>query len=249
MESSTLRRPGFDLCVIDADDTLWESALFFERAEEDFVLLTRSLGFDPPAVRRLVHSRDIERLALTGYGARPYLGTLRSVLDELCPRRPAWADSAFEEISGALLHHPVILLPGARQALEWLRERELPAIVYTMGEHDHQLSKFSRSGLSDLVEECIVVERKTPEALSALLSSKGVEPSRSLVIGNSPRSDVNPALQVGASAVLCARERLWQAEKEDILDPGRVHRLETLSELPSLLSSLEAAPAPASGSL
>lgn len=249
METVTRRRTVFDLFVIDADDTLWESALYFERAEEDFILLTRSLGFDSPSVRRLVHSRDIERLALTGYGARPYLGTLRAVLDELCPRRPSWADSAFAEISRALLEHPVILLPGARQSLEWLRERDLPMIVYTMGEQDHQRSKFSRSGLSDLVEECVVVERKTPEALADLLSSKGVEPSRSLVIGNSPRSDVNPALKVGASAVLCSRERLWQAEKEDILDPGRVHHLETLSDLPSLLSFLEAAPDSASRDL
>lgn len=247
MEESTRSGSGFDLFVIDADDTLWESALYFERAEEDFILLTKSLGFAPLSVRRLVHSRDIERLAVTGYGARPYLGTLRSVLDELCPRRPSWADTAFGEISRALLEHPVILLPGARESLEWLRERNLPTVVYTMGEQDHQLSKFSRSGLSDLVEECVVVDRKTPLALADLLSSKGVEPSRSMVIGNSPRSDVNPALQIGAGAVLCARERLWQAEREEILDPGRVHHLETLSELPNLLSSLQGGPCAQAG--
>lgn len=227
-----------EILILDADDTLWESALFFERAEEDFLLLMKALGLDTASVRQLVHRRDLERLSLTGYGARPYLGTLRAVMGELCPARPGWADRAFEEIGRSLLTHPVILLPGALQALEWIAASGLRALVYTMGENEHQTDKFRRSGLDALVPECVVVERKTPEALRKLLDDRGIGPDRCLVVGNSPRSDVNPALQIGARAVLCARERLWQAEKEEILDPSQVHRIECLDELPGLLSVL-----------
>jgi putative hydrolase of the HAD superfamily len=224
--------------VFDADDTLWESALYFERAEEDFLILMRALGMDTTGVRQMVHRRDLERLALTGYGARPYLGTLHAVLEELCPDRPAWADRAFEEIGRSLLAHPVILLPGALEALEWIVRSGLPAIVYTMGETDHQTDKFKRSGLDRLLPECVVVDRKTPAELRKLLDDRGIDPGSCLVVGNSPRSDVNPALEIGASAVLCARERLWQAEEQEILDASRVHHIESLAELPGLIEGL-----------
>lgn len=228
-----------DLIVFDADDTLWESALYFERAEEDFLLLTKALGLDTIPVRQLVLRRDLERLSLTGYGARPYMGTLHTVLEELCPGRPSWSDKAFAEIGKALLSHPVILLPGALRALEWVAESGLKALVYTMGENDHQTDKFRRSGLDHLVPDCVVVERKTALALKKLLDDRGISPGRCVVVGNSPRSDVNPALQIGAIPVLCARERLWQAEKEDVLDPSRVHHIECLDELPGVISGLQ----------
>jgi len=238
----TIRHAAFDLIVFDADDTLWESALYFERAEEDFLMLMRALGMDTTGVRQLVHRRDIERLSLTGYGARPYLGTLKAVLEDLCPDRPPWADKAFMEICAALLGHPVILLPGAEEALGWVSVSGLRALVYTMGEPDHQNDKFSRSGLDRLVAECVVVPEKTAKELERLFREKHADPASCIVVGNSPRSDINPALETGATAVLCARERLWQAEKEDILYPSRVNHIETLAELPALVRSLLKAP-------
>jgi putative hydrolase of the HAD superfamily len=224
-----------DLVVIDADDTLWESALYFERAEEDFLLLMRTLGHPGDEVRALVQRRDLERLELTGYGARPYLDTLRSVMQELAAPVPAWAGDAFGQISDSLVGHPVILLEGALDALASLKESGLKTVVYTMGEPGHQMDKFRRSGISDLVDCCKVVPRKTEQAFSTLLESQGVLPGRVIAVGNSPRSDINPALRAGASAVLCCRERLWQAEEAEIVDPGRVATISCLAELPALL--------------
>ncbi len=221
--------------VIDADDTLWESSLFFERAEEDFVRLMESAGLDGESTRALVHRRDIERLDVTGFGVRPYLDTLASVMSELLPGSSSSLRRGFEEISLCLLNHPVILFPGTRPALDRIRAAGIRAVVYTMGRSDHQMSKFDRSGLSPLVEACEVVERKTPAALAGLLGTYGVEPSCALCIGNSPRSDINPALAAGAGAILLARDRLWAAEREEIADPSAVRVISCLSELPALI--------------
>ena len=224
-----------DLVVIDADDTLWESALYFERAEEDFLLLLRTLGHPGEEVRELVHRRDLERLELTGYGARPYLDTLRTVMSELVRPVPAWAEAAFVQISESLFGHPVILLEGALEALAILKAAGMKTVVYTMGEPGHQMDKFGRSGIADLVDCCKVVPRKTEQAFSKLLESHGVPPGNVVAVGNSPRSDINPALLAGASAVLCCRDRLWQAEEAEIIDPGRVTTISCLAELPPLI--------------
>lgn len=224
-----------ELVVLDADDTLWESALFFERAEEDFVRLLESAGIEAETVRATVHRRDLERLETTGYGARPYLDTLRLVMEELAGTPPPRLQAGFEDISSVLLGHPVILYPGTLPALEWLASEGVPAVVYTMGENGHQSGKFDRSGLAGLVRRCVVADRKSPGNLRLLLDSEGVDPQGAVCVGNSPRSDINPALAVGASAVLLSRDRLWAAEREDIADPDRVHVISCLSELPGIL--------------
>lgn len=223
------------LVILDADDTLWESSLFFERAEDDFTSLLESAGLDGETVRALVHRRDMERLDSTGFGARPYLDTLASVMAELLPEIPEQVAGSFRDISATLLSHPVILLPGTTAALVTLREAGLETIVYTMGRRDHQESKFERSGAGPLVSCLEIVDRKTEASLRSLLSRRGVEPSDAVCVGNSPRSDINPALAAGAGAVLFSRDRLWAAEREEIADPERVSVISSLTELPAIL--------------
>ncbi len=223
------------LVILDADDTLWESSLFFERAEDDFTSLLESAGLDGETVRALVHRRDIERLDSTGFGARPYLDTLGSVMAELLPAIPPQIARSFRDISSSLLAHPVILLPGTAEALGAIRGAGLETIVYTMGRRDHQESKFERSGAGPLVSCLEIVERKTEASLRSLLSRRGVEPSGAVCVGNSPRSDINPALAAGARAVLFSRDRLWAAEREEIADPDRVSVISSLTELPAIL--------------
>ena len=226
---------GLPFLVIDADDTLWESSLFFERAEDDFIRLMESAGADGESARALVHRRDMERLEMTGFGARPYIETLSSVMSELIREPSASMLRSFEDIAACLMDHPVLLYPGTARTLGIIRASGIRTVVYTMGRADHQTSKFERSGTSDLVTALEVVERKTAAGLAALLQRYGVEPSGAVCVGNSPRSDVNPALAVGARAVLLSRDRLWAAEREEIADPGGVTVISSLTELPGIL--------------
>ncbi len=225
--------------MLDADDTLWESALFFERTESDFLCLLESLGHERESVRRLVHRADVERLAITGYGARPYLDTLRTILDELLPDPPPWVLRSMRDICDTLLGHPVLLMPGVRRTLEALREEGARCVVYTMGERVHQGDKFERSGLSDLVDGLRIVDLKTAETLRRLLGEHGATPGECVVVGNSPRSDINPALAVGAHAVHVVRDRTWAAEREDFAEPGRVRSIESFDQLPEVLLEIE----------
>lgn len=223
------------LLILDADDTLWESGSFFERTEADFLDLMESLGFHRETVRRAVHRQDIERLAVTGYGARPYIDTLRSLLSAMAPEAPDWALQAMDDLERTLLGHPVILLPGVYGTLQGLGDRQFTCVVYTMGEENHQMDKFRRSGLEGMVEGCRIVPLKTTAALEALLMEFGFSPEKAVMVGNSPRSDINPALAAGVKAVHVTRSRTWAAEREDFADPGQVVTIERFDELPAVL--------------
>lgn len=227
-----------DLMILDGDDTLWESAVYFQRAEQDFLLLMESLGHPSSEIRPLVHRMDLQRLSSTGYGALPYLQTLREVMsDRLNP--PAWAERAMDSIQRNLIEHPVILLPSVLTVLEAFHELDMSMVVYTMGEFEHQHSKFLRSGLENLVSACHIPRRKSEKELERLLARHGASSSRTVLVGNSPKSDINPALAVGVNAVHLERASTWAAELEDYVDPDMVHRISGFDELPAVLHNLE----------
>lgn len=225
------------LLLLDADDTLWESALFFERTEHDFLSLLTALGSSEEDVRRIVHKKDIERLSVTGYGARPYMDTLRIIMLDLVPKAPSWALTAMDDIQKNLLGHPVILMPDVLSTLMYVKNLPLKTVIYTMGEKDHQTDKFDRSGLRSYVDDLRIVPRKTVNALHEILEDSAVKPSNCIVVGNSPRSDINPAISLGAVAVHVLRDRTWAAEREDFTDPGMVMTIRSFDELPDILSS------------
>ncbi len=227
------------LLLLDADDTLWESALFFERTEHDFLSLMTALGLAEDRVRRIVHRKDVERLSITGYGARPYMDTLRLIMLDLVPETPSWAMTAMDDIQKNLLDHPVILLPGVIGTLTDIKKLPIKTIVYTMGEKDHQTDKFERSGLSSYVDELRIVPVKNVNALRDVLVYADVEPRNCMIVGNSPRSDINPALSVGATAVHVVRDRTWAAEREDFIDPGMVITIERFDELLGVLANFQ----------
>ena len=226
---------GMDLLVLDADDTLWESSRFFERAEEDFLSLAVSLGHDFDSVRNEIHMRDIQRLSVTGYGARPYIDTLWSILGELCGPVDGWAGRSFSDIEAGLLNHPVLLYEGTLETLRSVSLMDFPVVVYTAGERTHQEDKFLRSGLSEYVNALRVVPVKTRDTLMALLEDYSASPERTILVGDSPRSDINPALESGVNAVHIRRRNVWQAEREQFVHPERVTVIDSLTELLSII--------------
>lgn len=226
------------LLLIDADDTIWESALYFRRAEEDFVCLMEALGHDAGKVRDLVHSRDIERLSSTGYGAAPYMDTLEAVLRDLCPAPSDWALDCIVAIRRTLLGHPLIFLPGVEETIESLAQQGHTTVVYTMGEEDHQMDKFRRSRLSGTVDGVRVLPVKTAEALEELMEDLAAVPARTAVIGNSPRSDIRPALEVGVNAVYVHRPGTWAAEHAELPEADGLITVSSFHRVPWALGRL-----------
>jgi len=232
-----LRKNNY-LLLLDADDTLWESALYFERTEHDFLSLMTALGSAEEKVRRIVHIKDVERLSITGYGAKPYMDTLRMIMLDLVPEAPSWALTAMDDIQKNLLGHPVILLPGVITTLKDMKNLPVKVIIYTMGEKDHQTDKFVRSGLNIYVDELRIVPRKSVNALRDILKDTDFEASNCIIVGNSPRSDINPALSLGAIAIHVIRDQTWAAEREDFIDPGMVTAIESLRELSAIIRKI-----------
>jgi putative hydrolase of the HAD superfamily len=225
------------MLIIDADDTLWETEIYYEQCIADFGELMGSLGFDREEAERTVDEVEHERVPLVGYGPHEFARNLGLAYERLCQRygRSVREDvsSAVWEIGQVVLKPPVVLLKGVAEALPWLSER-FRLILLTKGDREVQEGKLERSGLVHHFEGVHVVQEKDAEVLRELMADYGLQPETTWMVGNSPRSDINPALEVGIGAVHIPHTNTWSFEQQEVTNPERVVVLDSFGELVTL---------------
>lgn len=196
------------LILVDFDDTLVDTGPRFHQARARLFQLLIREGFHPDEVHRVHHDEvDAEFLDRMGYGPARLGPSFRETYARLCSlngRRPGSAMAEGCAELGASVAGPPPLLEGALDALRTLA-RNLPTALYTQSsDPDYQLHCIRASGVLDIlpVHRVHITPRKTPEAfLETLGRFQAPEPDRVCMVGNSIRSDVNPALASGARAI------------------------------------------------
>ncbi|GGM00223.1 HAD family hydrolase [Nakamurella endophytica] len=209
--------PGRTL-VFDADDTLWENNVYFERVIADYLDWLAHPSLDRAAVRQVLD--DIERANLVshGYGSAAFLHNLAECFHRLMDR-PA-SDREREEIHGLatdLLAHRIELLPGVADTLTELATRHR-LLLLTKGDPAEQQAKIDASGLAHHFAAAAIVPEKDAAVYRELLDRHGVPPASGWMVGNSPRSDILPARSAGMGAVYLPHRSSWVLEHAD-LDP------------------------------
>jgi putative hydrolase of the HAD superfamily len=223
--------------IFDADDTLWENNVYFEQAFERFCEFLDHSSLTPDEVRAALDEIEVVNNKIHGYGTLNFGRNLVQCFERLAER--AVEDHHRHHVA-ALAHgifeSPMQLMPGVRETLEELTgHHELT--LFTKGADDEQNRKIDRSGLRPLFEHCAVVKEKTVEAYLALAEVRGFDLDRTWMIGNSPKSDINPALRAGLRAVFVPHERTWTLEREELIDrPGRLVRVESFRDLSRLFA-------------
>ena len=229
------------LVLVDFDDTIVETAPRFQNARRRLFEMMAAHGFDEETCER-VHHGEIDPIMLGQYGLGP--GRLIHSFPETYRRLCATLghtpmDSTIEELialaRGVAGTPP--LLEGALDALARLA-RELPTVVYTQaGDVDYQLGCLREAGVLDVVgpERVRVTDLKTGARLRETLDDLGVQDAaRAWMIGNSIRSDVNPALEIGANAILIEIDDPWHHDEVAPLRTG-FPVVRSLGEAASLL--------------
>ncbi|MGB9604477.1 MAG: HAD family hydrolase [Bryobacteraceae bacterium] len=218
--------------LIDADDTLWENNIYFEQVFEEFVRLLDHPTLAAHEIRAVLDEIELANRATQGYGALSFARNLRQCWERIqgSPPGPA-ADRAIELMTWRLLNHPIELLPGVPETLPYLASRHT-LILFTKGHPDEQGRKVERSGLGKYFHRTTVVREKDAGTYRCLVGELGLEPRQVWMVGNSPRSDVNPALEAGLNAVYIPHPRTWSLEQEPIRNGrGRLLVLESFAEL------------------
>jgi putative hydrolase of the HAD superfamily len=218
--------------LIDADDTLWENNIYFERAIEQFVALLGRLHVAPSEIRAVLDEIEHANRKTHGYGSRGFLRNLRECYLRLARDAARSEDLAqLDSIGRQLIAHPIEIIEGVPETLAYLAMRH-DLVLFTKGDPDEQRGKLERSGLKPFFSRSVVAWEKDAAAYRALLDELRLARDRTWMIGNSPRSDVNPALEAGLRAVYIPHPHTWRLEQEEIRDgTGRVLTLCSFTEL------------------
>jgi putative hydrolase of the HAD superfamily len=213
---------------IDADDTLWENNVYFEAVMAEFIATLGQRGHSASHVEQLLWQHEQHNIQAIGYGTKGFCQSLREVVRELgAADLVVWA----EEKENWIFHHPIDLMPGVREALPLLHAAN-QLIVLTKGRADEQLGKLGRSGLMPFFHSVEVVAEKNLDTYQKMIAKYALAPERAWMIGNSPRSDINPAKAAGLGTVFIPYHTTWQHELEEIAPDGKTIMLENFGQLP-----------------
>jgi putative hydrolase of the HAD superfamily len=217
--SSPRRWPAGQQLIIDADDTLWENNIYFERAFDGFVDFLAHSTMTPQQVRDVLDEIERVNAVVHGYGSLNFGRNLRQCYERLAERAIGEPDlQTVMRFAERILEQPIELIEGVSDTLAYLAARH-ELTLFTKGHPDEQTLKIERSGLAPFFAHTAIVHEKNAEAYRQLVGERGLDPPRCWMIGNSPRSDVNPALAAGLNAVFVPHARTWVLEKEE-LRPG-----------------------------
>ena len=221
--------------VFDADDTLWDSNIHFLEAFEDFAssIVAMGLESDRDRIKRVMSDVELDLIKTLGYGRRPYVAALHRAAREIAAElHNEDLTAAVERIGGRLLTRQCELLPDVADTIRELAGRNT-LILFTKGQRDEQLQKLELSGLAPSFSRVETPREKDVEAYHRLIVDAGLKPAHTFMVGNSPRSDINPAIRAGfRAAIYVPYPHTWEFEHDEIdpTDP-RIVKIETFRSL------------------
>ena len=217
--------------LIDADDTLWENNIYFERAIHAFITFLNHSRLTPGEVRAVLD--DVERLM--GYGSVNFTRSLVETYRRLAERDLEDEDvQQVRQFGEQIRSHPLQLFDGVKETLDYLSARHDLALL-TKGDFEEQKLKVERSEIEGYFREVVIVQEKDVATYHRVVGELQVDPQRTWMIGNSPRSDINPALEAGLNAVYIPHPHTWHLEHEEVQNAGNGQVL-TLSAFTDLRS-------------
>jgi putative hydrolase of the HAD superfamily len=218
--------------IVDADDTLWENNIYFERAFDEFCDFLAHSKLSPDQVRAVLDEIEIVNNKTHGYGTANFTRNLTECYHKLVEREVGPEDlRRIMNFTEQILHHPIEIMPGVEETLSYLSQRH-NLTLFTKGDPEEQKLKVDRSGLGIYFGHTAIVKEKDTRSYAALIQERSLDPAQTWMIGNSPKSDVNPALEAGIHAVFVPHERTWTLERAELREgPGRLLKIARFEEL------------------
>lgn len=222
----------------DADDTLWHNERFFKLTQDRFADLLKDHADRDHLSERLV-AAERRNIGHYGFGVKGFvLSMIETALEVTDNRVPGAVIGELMEAGREMLHHPLELLPHARAAVEAVAETH-HIVLITKGDLLHQERKLAQSGLGELFNGIEIVSDKQPEVYQRIFGGRPGGVDGAMMVGNSMKSDVVPALEAGSWGVHVPHDLAWALEHADVPEgSSRFREISDLSELSDLVAEI-----------
>lgn len=207
---------GRQTILIDADDTLWENNIFFEQTISRFLSSLTHLSYTPEYSRHILNETERRNVQQHGYGVRSFRRSLEDTYLKLAggmARKDVVQE--IEKMAAELERTPPQILDGVPETLVYLKGRHR-LILLSKGEPAEQAAKVERSGLAKYFDAIEIVSEKDLPTYERVVRQFKIVKSHGWMVGNSPRSDINPALRAGLNAVFIPHHATWILEHSEL---------------------------------
>lgn len=233
--------------LIDADDTLWEDAINFREAVYTLARILKehhnhSYDHILDSLRHYISIQQNIDIDEFGLGPKCFFISLHKVLKQILAELELEHHHdrlIFElrQIEYDFYHKPIILRANVEATLAALRKPPYKLYLYTQGEYDHQRSKLERSNLSAFFDERLIIPFKTVTSLQEILDKHNIPQQSAVIIGNSTRSDINPAKELGLRTIHCKHPYTWERENHPMREDGPLtHVIDNFGDILSILT-------------
>jgi putative hydrolase of the HAD superfamily len=223
---------------LDADDTLWHNETIFRLTQDRLREMLADFA-DHDATSAKLAEVEKRNLRLYGYGVKGFTLSVIETAMELTGGEPPGRLIADILAAGReMLSHPVETLPGVDEALADLADG-YRLVLITKGDLLHQEQKLAASGLGELFAAVEIVSEKDAGTYARTFDRYGTGAAEAVMVGNSMRSDILPALEAGCWGAYIPYHITWAHEVAD--PPGehpRFAELASISELPEWVRGL-----------
>jgi len=225
--------------IFDADDTLWPNNKFYMDAERDLTTIIKEAGHDNQVIKDKFDSVEKKVVATFGYGSNNFIRIMKELYDYFLDGKATGdTDSRFRKIVQQFEQHPYRtpqFFPDVIETMNILKQ-SYDLYILTKGNYQEQNSKLELSGIDQMVIEYFIPPEKDDAYYKQLLEDKGWNPETTCMVGNSPKSDINPALRQGMYAILIPYEFTWKLDNEAIaVSSNKFFKISGFGKLTTLL--------------
>ena len=223
---------------LDADDTLWQSEHFFKLTEARFVKLLSDYVEGTDLAARLLEAEK-RNLQLYGFGTKGFiLSMIETAVEVTDGQAPASIIQDILKAGHEMLSHPIIPLPQVRETLEGL-SANFRLVLITKGDLFDQERKLAQSGLGEFFHGVEIVSDKTAQIYKRIFDNHGDGPERAVMVGNSLKSDIVPAIAAGCWGIFIPHALTWEFEHTEVpVNHPRFKQLEHFGELYEFITKL-----------
>lgn len=190
--------------IFDGDDTLWETQPFYTEAKRAFYSEMSRLGFNAAEVQAMFENTDKTNVESLGFSKHRFPTSMAQTYRSFCEKHCLDFESAIEDkirrIGYEVFSKRPVIIDGAEQVLAHLRPH-YKLILATKGDTEVQQAKIDSSGLSRFFDVIFILEHKTERELRQVIETCNLDVQKSWLVGNSLKSDINPAHRVGLKAI------------------------------------------------
>ena len=222
----------------DADDTLWHNETFFRLTQDRFAELLAD-HIDAPSLQSRLTEAERRNLGHYGFGIKGFtLSMIETAIDATDGKVPARVIGEILDAGREMLSHPIELLEGTEATIRDLGA-DYRLVLITKGDLLDQERKLAQSGLGDYFDAVEIVSDKTEQTYARAFRRHGTGPQEAVMVGNSLKSDVIPALAAGSWGIHVPHTHTWELESADApAGHPRFRELKNLGELPDFLNYL-----------